>query len=267
MNLLNYKHVKLLALLAALALVLAACGGGEPTATPETAVEATETAEVADSGVTGLCANEYQPLMEGSTWTYEVTDADSTETYTTTVSELSADGFTFTHEFENTTVTQVWVCTPEGLSALEYGDGPEASIVGSGFSADIETLAVTGISFPKELAPGTTWEQTYDVQGNISMGGGVEGTASGTVRHTFTAIGEETVTVPGGSFTAMRVEGTNVISFVGIVSGIVIPIEIEGTTVIWWARDVGMVRSESALDAEGGAPFVGTVQLMSYSLP
>lgn len=267
MNLLNHKYVSPLALLAVLALLLAACGGGEPTPTPEIAVEPTETAEAAGSGVTGLCANEYQPLAQGSSWTYNVTDADGTDTYTTTVSELRADGFTFTHEFESTIVTQVWACTTEGLSALEYGDGPEASIVGGGFSADIETVAATGVSFPKDLAPGVSWEQTYDVQGNISMGGGMEAEATGTVTHSFTAIGEESVTVPAGTFTAIRVEGTNTISFLATVSGVPIPVEIQGPTVIWWVRGVGMVRSESALAVEGGEPFNGMVELISYSLP
>lgn len=268
MNLLKHKHVHRFALLAVLALLLAACGGGEPSPEPGAATEPVEATESPETGgVTGLCANEYQPLAEGSTWTYDRTDADGSDMYTTTVSELRADGFTFTHSFESTVITQLWACTPDGLSALEYSDGPEASVIGGGFSANIETLSATGVSFPKELAPGVSWEQTYDVQGTISMSGGLEGTAAGTVTHSFTAIGEETVTVPAGSFTAMRVEGTNTISFVGNVAGVAIPIEIQGTTVIWWARGIGMVRSESDLAVEGGEPFVGTVELLSYSLP
>lgn len=266
MNLLKHKHAHRLTLLAVLALLLAACGGTGPEPTATEPVEAPES--TATSGVTGLCANEYQPLAQGSSWTYNTTEVDgSVNVYTTTVSELSDEGFTLTHSFENTVVTQLWACTPEGLSALEYGDGPEASVIGGGFSSDIETIGVTGVTFPKELAPGVSWEQTYDVQGTISMGGGMDGAASGTVTHSFTAIGEESVTVPAGSFTAIRVEGTNNITFVGNVGGISIPIEIEGPTVIWWVRGIGMVRSESTLAVEGGEPFVGTVELLSYSLP
>ncbi|MCL4257443.1 MAG: hypothetical protein KJZ53_02810 [Anaerolineales bacterium] len=284
--------IKLFALLALAALLLAACGGGgKPNATSEGELEPVATAETGGPGGTdgggsasGLCANEYQPLTQGAAWTYrrsdgdssdtndddsdaDSPDVDSSDTYTTMVSELRADGFTFTHNFDSVVVTQEWRCTPEGLSALNYSDGPEASVSGTGFSGNFETLSVTGVSFPKELVPGATWEQTYEVQGTMSMGGGMEGTATGTVVHSYTAIGEETVNIPSGSFTAMRVEGTNTINFSANVSGITIPLVIESNTVMWWVRGMGMVRNESTLAFEDGSPFTSTVELVGYSMP
>src|SRR5690554_3684409 len=99
----------------ALAALLAACGGQEP-APGESPTAAAPATSPSASGGSGLCANEYLPVVQGATWSYTGTGLEESYSYTTTVSEVRADGFEYTHNFDNLVVAQQWGCSTAGLA-------------------------------------------------------------------------------------------------------------------------------------------------------
>ncbi len=66
------------------------------------------------------------------------------------------------------------------------------------------------------------------------------------VHQEFTATGVETVTVPAGTFAAIRVEGKGSVKISGLPAGIpagMMPSEIPIGFTEWYARGVGLLRS------------------------
>ncbi|MCX8024823.1 MAG: hypothetical protein N3A60_06445, partial [Thermanaerothrix sp.] len=72
----------------------------------------------------------------------------------------------------------------------------------------------------------------------------------------------ETVTVPAGTFDALRVtcEVNHAMSMMGGIS-----MTLEDRYTQWLARGVGMVKSVGQTDGEGQPPY--TIELLSYRLP
>ncbi len=86
---------------------------------------------------------------------------------------------------------------------------------------------------PAEITPGDTWQQTADwdaTSPEINM--------SGRFVFDYTAVGYENVTVPFGSFNALRVNATIRIEVTGfrILAGTY-------TTTTWMVPDVGIIKS------------------------
>lgn len=272
MNEFRKMDFKPAAALALVALLLAACGGGGPSSPSEAPdsgePSATATSPSGTGGMgSGLCANLYLPIVQGASWTYSGSGIEEPYEYTTTVSEVRADGFEYTHTFDDLVLTQQWGCTPAGLAALEYGNGPEAIINTSGMTIAYETIDSSGVSLPSDLAVGQSWTQTYTVQGVMEVEG-LTMNSTGTVTHTFTAVGEESVTVPAGTFAALRVEGNSLIDLqASMDGGFLLPFTFDSDVVIWWVPNVGMVRSESLVSIEGADAFTDTTVLLSYSIP
>ena len=124
----------LFAMLVLAALLLAACGGAEPTAEAELDTEAeldagaeAEAEAPAEAEASGPCANPYYPVQEGLSHSYLGISTDSEFTFTTTITAVRADSFTLISEFDGVTVTQEWACTEDGLMALTYGGGAAAA--------------------------------------------------------------------------------------------------------------------------------------------
>lgn len=250
----------LFAVLALSAMLLVACGGASPSA----AVTATPT-EAAPAA--GLCSNIYFPVVEGATYTYAGNGPTGDFTYTSTVTNVHEDGFTFTHQFDDLTATQEWNCSEEGIAALDFGGGPEATITTSGLSGSFETVSSTGVSVPRNLVMGQTWTQSFEIQGSMEFSGQTA-TAGGTVTQTYTGVREESVTVPAGTFTAVVVEGTNEFNLqISLEGGISVPFAFSSNTTSWWVPNVGWVKSESSASSEGGEAFGGSTELVSYVIP
>jgi hypothetical protein len=73
------------------------------------------------------------------------------------------------------------------------------------------------------------------------------GTMDMTIRAANTVVGEGAVTVPAGSYQALKVE---TVSTVGIVMGGRAPIETVTTSTAYWVKGVGMVKT-TAKSASG----------------
>jgi hypothetical protein len=271
----NGKMMKLVGLSFVLSLLMACSLGGSPstpqeeTAVPENAAQEEVTEEASlptesagSNGGTGPCANPYYPVREGATWNYQGTSS-LTEPYTFTdsISSVRADGFTLTSEFDELTRTQEWACTPDGIVALQLGGG----LTTAQTSLTVETQSASGVTYPAEVDAGDTWSHSIEFTGTMDIAGN-PGDAEGSTRSDFTALGVESVSVPAGTFEAMKVEIQTTFEATVTFQGVSVPVTFTTTTLSWYAEGVGWVKSDSSGDFMGQA-YTDTIELQSYSLP
>jgi hypothetical protein len=250
---------------------LATSAAGEATATTAS-VEPEATATSADNngaeptvdpnnfiGETA-CDTLYFPLRQGASWNY----SGEGMTLNWTVVEVSGDQ-------ENATVTMVadvgsdvsidyhWSCTSEGVVSYDFGVGSFsiAEVEGMG-DLQFEVTDASGSFLPPgDLTPGMTWENSYTIQSSFSVEG-QSFSSSATSSQTYTAIGLETVTVPAGTFEAMRVDSVG--SVTSTAMGQSFTSDISAT--YWFAEGVGLLKtSSSSLDV------VSILELTSYNIP
>ncbi|MEW6405789.1 MAG: hypothetical protein AB1649_28690 [Chloroflexota bacterium] len=255
-----------------LTLTLAACGGGPTVAEPtQAAALPAETPTATTTAPTGLCANPLFPVVQGATWTYKLTGGPSGEfTYTDTITEVRENGFTVTSLFDfepdDLTRTHEWRCTPEGLVALSYGGAGSIGLSTQDLSAEFITSNITGVTIPSNITPGMTWPYGLNVDGDMKLPDGRTATATGTLTLNFQEAGTESVTVPAGTFDATRIEMASNFNFTAAFEGVDIPMQITGTSTLWYAPGVGLVKSTETGNM-GGAPVSSTTELQSYSIP
>lgn len=235
----------------------------EPTATePPATVEATSSpAAEADA-----CTNQYYPVREGATWSYASTGGPAGDySFTDTISSVRADGFTLTSQFGDLTRTQEWACQPEGLVALQLG-GPSAAMLNSQeMQLNLEVRDATGVTFPSQINAGDQWQHNLDFEGEMTMAG-QQGSAEGNAQNNFTAVGMESVTVPAGTFDAMKVRVETTISIEVSYQGLSLPVTFSANYDYWFAEDVGWVRAAGTGEIVGTS-FTDTIELQSYTIP
>jgi hypothetical protein len=269
----SYSRKALLPILFVAAMALAACGGTPTPAPtiepggekPTAAAAATESSGGATG--TGLCSNDFFPVVVGASWTYSSEGSLGPTTWTSTITDVSESGFTMTNQYDELTATQQWSCTAEGLAALEYGGGPEATLTASGVQGTFETTDTSGVSFPTHIAAGDTWSQSFTIHGDMQLSADQSGTADGTVTQSFNAVGLETVETAAGSFEGMRVDAAINFDLQITVQGISVPITFASTMSNWWVQGVGWVKSDSTTTIEGSEPFASSTQLTSFTIP
>ncbi len=235
-----------------------------PSATP-IQPEASSTVESL-SATGGACSNAYLPVVQGATWSYDVTGGpNGTTSYTDTISAVSGDSFTLTTTLEDLTRTQRWSCGADGLVALDFG-GASATLAVANLQTEFDTTESTGVTLPANVSPGDTWSQTFTLEGTQTITGDQTVQAEGKVKYELTAAGMESVTVPAGTFEALRVDGTTSMDLTVQMSGFTVPMTITGTIVRWYAPDVGYIQSveqSNVFDTEVEV----TTELASYDIP
>lgn len=265
----------ILALLAAASLAGCSMGAAAPTAAPtlpptQAATQPpamTSTPEPSPSAESrGACDNPLFPVVKGATWTYSGTGgASGAYSYTDTITDVRADGFTVTSQFDdNLTRTQEWACKPEGLVALQL-PGAAAAITTTQFKATFETSNVQGVTIPASVDPGDKWNFSLTIKGTQEVSG-VKAETSGDAAYDFTAVGMESVTVPAGTFDAMKVDGVLTLDLTATVSGLSIPVKITMNNTLWFAPGVGMVKTVSQ-GSVAGTSINDTLELQSYNIP
>ena len=232
-----------------------------PTATEPATVEATSPAAEADA-----CTNQYYPVREGATWSYASTGGPAgAYSFTDTISSVRANGFTLTSQFGDLTRTQEWSCQPEGLVALQLG-GPSAAMLNSQeMQLNLQVRDATGVTFPSQINAGDQWQHSLDFEGNMTVAG-QEGSAEGNAQNDFTAVGMESVTVPAGTFEAMKVQVQTTISIEVSYQGLSIPVTFSANYDYWFAEGVGWVRAAGTGEIVGTS-FTDTIELQSYNVP
>src|SRR5687768_7275902 len=214
----------------------------------------------------GLCANPYYPVREGSTWTYKSTGGPAGEYgFTDTITSVREDGFTLTTQFGDLTRSQEWACQPEGLVALQLGGAPAAMLNSQDVQLTLDVKDTSGITFPSQINSGDQWQHNADFEGNMSVMN-QEGTATGNAQMSFTAVGNESVTVPAGTFDAMRLDVDTNLNFDVTYQGLSIPVTFSGKYTYWFAPDVGWVKASGA-GTVAGTSFSETTELQSYNIP
>jgi hypothetical protein len=246
-----------------------ACNIGTSSPTQENGQTSNPTQPSTNNSITGgLCDNALFPVKQGATWTYFNTGSPSGDfSYTDTITDVRADGFTLTTQFTDLVRTQEWQCEAGGLKALEMGGtGAAASISTQGTNAEFTTTGVTGISLPKEITPGMQWQYSLNMQGVTAMPGDQNAQSTGTFSLTMQEMGKETVTVPAGTFEAVKFQATSLVQITADFQGLQVPVTMNGTSLIWYAPGVGYIKSVENSDFSG-TPFTSTTELQSYSLP
>jgi len=252
----------------ALVLALLACNfirpAGEELPVPEP-VEPTPTNQP-ESDEGEICFNPLYPVKAGATWTYASSGSfEGDYRFTDTITEVRQDGFTLTSQFDELTRTQEWACNPEGLTSLTFGGGAAAGITTSGVQMDLTTSNIQGVNLPKTVNPGDQWNYSLDFEGTLEITGN-SADVQGTADYTFNAIGEESVTVPAGTFDTMKIHVEMVLDMQITFSGINTPAEFTSSSDVWFAPGVGWVKTSGSGDIMGTA-YNETIELQSYDIP
>jgi hypothetical protein len=214
----------------------------------------------------GQCANAYYPVREGATWTYESTGSPAgSYSFTDTVTSVRDDGFTLTTEFEDLTRTQEWSCRPEGLVALELGGASAAAITGEDTQLELVVNNVTGVTYPNTIQAGDQWQHNLDFTGSMNIAG-QEGSATGNSQTSFTAVGTESVTVPAGTFDAMKVQIDTELNITVSFQGLNVPVTFSGSYDYWFVQRAGWVKASGSAEM-GGQSFSEMIELQAYNIP
>jgi len=264
----NYKrHIRVTLTLLLVALLVQACNAGlpQPPNTQTLEPAPTQTARPQD-GEQGLCSNPLYPVKTGATWTYNSTGSLSGDfSFTDTITALREDGFTLSSQINGVTLTQEWVCKPEGLASLTFGGGAAGGISTSGAKMDLTTSNVQGVILPKTISAGDQWPYSLDFEGDIELTG-MTAETQGTAGFTFNALGEESVTVPAGTFNALKIHVDLRLDMEITYSGFTAPAVITIPSDVWYAPGVGWVKAASSGDIFGTA-FDEAIELQSYNIP
>ncbi len=222
----------------------------------------------------GFCYNPYYPVALGAARTYQVTGASSP--VTNTITDLSEDGFTETWVSPDSTIMQKWECLPEGLVNMSSAFDEETLAAVTDEIRVVGDATVEGISIPVPLNIGDSWEQTSS--GAISPDDD-DAKLIFTTTVSRTAVGMETVTVPAGTFEAIRVDSIVVMdSILDTPEGTLPFLTSTSAGSLWLAEGIGAVKITSGIVAEGKEIKPGkelpiwfeatiTHELIAYELP
>jgi len=275
-------HLKLLSMVGILLTTTLACsltGGANPVSSLQTLIPAEAQTQVVSMltpaatdpagtpsvpSSNGACDNPLYPVVAGASWSYSLTGPLS-DTFTRSITALTSDSFTDQDVFgSGTTRSGHWTCDAGTLIALDPSGGSAntANVQSAGVDSDFQTTYADGVTFPAEINPGTSWTQDITLEGVQNLNGQSIPTKSETA-YSCTAGEYETVTVPAGTFDAIRVDCQVNIKMTITMAGMEIPSNFDSTTTAWHAAGVGMVRSVTDL----GAGISTTIELTAYNIP
>jgi hypothetical protein len=188
------------------------------------------------------CGNPYYPVVNGAEWTY----TGPTGQFTHTLATGDNGAFTDTVKSgENTFIIQ-GLCLQGGDINLLDTPGNSLSFSGSGGSSTMKTTKNDGVSLPGDIQKGDDWSQTIGVE--VSAG---NRTMDFTIDTTFTAVDYETITVPAGTFNALKVVESSDMGGP------------EPTMInLWYVQNVGSIKTEIKM---GDQTLIN--ELVSYNIP
>lgn len=230
--------------LAGLVLFGAGCASSP---TPQGGSAQTPSAPVAMHG--GNCDNEYYPLKKGTKVSYATHYPGHDSTYSWEVTDATDDSATVTYTFSPTLhPTSEITCGADGVRAKTFMDMGAMS----GGSVTAKTISSSGSILPKDVHTGSVWTSRYEVETENNMPAAAKlgmKTSHMVVSTTSTAIGEESVTVPAGTFTALKVEAK---MLTHMTLGANMPaIDTQTTSISYFVEGKGLVKTETT-DSRGG---------------
>jgi hypothetical protein len=245
-----------------LLLPLAGCRRGEtPPAADNAGAAANANAPATQAAAETRCGVPYYPVRAGLEKQYRVTyerNAAPAADYTEGYANIGPDSFTLRYQFPELSVSTGWNCTGEGMVALEYGN---LDFARQSNNFKMETVGRTGVTVPAadRWREGGEWRSSYEIRTELAGPQGASGRGSGTIEITNRVVGRERVTVPAGTYDALKVESTMAMKLTVRVGQMTVPTNTNVRNTTWFAENVGMVRAVSA-----GGDFAGaTTELVS----
>lgn len=243
-------------LLASLTLIGAGCGQSanvNPSvgASAENQRPAPHTVVVTPSDT---CGNPYYPFKAGLAITYGITSsakASADSDYTLRVLEASGASATIRSEMSNGVTADVQVDCAAGTVAMKGAFDLGAAMEGTKVKTTV--ISSSGTFMPANVAVGTVWSNAQTMKVETTGGPAGMGPITTTTEADSKAIAQENVTVPAGSYDALKVEVTRTTTMEGLAmpSGVKLPpgmkIPTPPPTVTvsteWWVKGIGMVKS------------------------
>ena len=231
--------------------------GGCRTTTENTSTTGSSTPAKSSAVAGGGCDNAYYPATPTLQKTYRATYTGGklpTSTYTESYTNFTKDGFIQKTQFPpmetkagKTDVTSIehgFRCGAEGLMALEYANvnaGQESRF-------KFKTVKSDGISFPHEndWNIGKKWQAHFEVEGLPSDDEKIPMMLKdGNFTLDYEIVSAEKVTVPAGSYETFKIAMTVTSKMNLGMQGRSMPMNLPPfKNFVWFAKDVGMVKSE-----------------------
>ena len=203
-----------------------------------------------------LCSNQYFPSGLGDTWEYSGSNsAIGAYNRTDTVTRSSAEGFRVSTILADVTYEVNYGCSAAGLTANDpIQQYAGALLSGPNAPVNVKLTSNSGITLPAKIAPGDTWQQTADFKASSQ-----DLNVNGRFVFDYTSVGYENVTVPFGTFYALRVDATIrvEVSAFRVLAGTY-------TTSTWMVPEVGTIKSEGTSHVSG-IDFTDGMQLAGFS--
>ncbi len=206
--------------------------------------------------VSGACVNAYYPATPTLKRTYKTSFAGnslSPSTYTESFKNFTSDGYTYRMNFEPResakaggealTLEGGIKCSPQGLMLMEYANLQ----AGNAMNVKVKTTKAEGVTYPveSEWKVGKKWNMKYDVemQFDQKLMPQMKVNPQGTYEMDWEIVGQEAVTVPAGTFDALKVILTFKNNISMSMGGVKIPSGAAFQSTVWVAKDVGMVKT------------------------
>jgi hypothetical protein len=205
------------------------------------------------SSAWAACDHPYFPSAANTTWQYQ--SSLKNQQNTTTVLSNNGSSFVLENNFGTLKVKNTIKCEADGsLTQSEY-----PSMTGLSANMKIETLSSEGVAFPAaaKWVVGASWTNSFKVKISVSMGAQAM-TQSGTMNISSKIVGQETIKVPAGTFSALKVTQTIQQDMQMSVGGKSTPMKNTITTTTWYAKNVGVVKSIASTI---------TTQLLKFTKP
>lgn len=212
-------------------------------------------AEDKPGSASAQCDNPYYPVGPSISRKYHVSYPKgmlSDRDYTESFSDFSGDTFTVNTDFGNVAAHIKWRCTADGLLATQYNNSIEMK--STGHSVSVDTIDSKGVTFPNadKWQTGEKWNAEYHISETVNTGGKSIVASKGTVDQDGEVLGTEQVTVPAGTFQAVKIKISSHMDLTMNVTGAKgMPINIKLETTAWMAKDTGMVKSVTKLGGSG----------------
>lgn len=186
-------------------------------------------------------------------------------TFSYQIGNVREDGFTMDIEYSSGVfASEEWSCANGDLTMLDPGGGAAGSLATlNGVTAQIDTDDNVGITLPGTINMSDTWQQVLNIEGSVRLPDGREGSASGTYTASYEAVGNEEVTVPAGTFEAIRIDVVMVYDLLVTVEDLEVPVTTGATQNLWYKPGVGLVQVFSTSDTMLNE----TIVLMRYIIP
>lgn len=208
------------------------------------------------TALSSLCSNAYFPNTSGDKWEYTGTDSViGTYNRTDTITDSSSASFTQETNLGNVTYSVTYDCSTVGLTSRNPIQQYAGALLNNpDVPVDVKLTSNSGVSLPTRINPGDTWQQTADWEATSQ-----QLNVNGRFVFNYAAAGYESITVPAGTYNALRVTTTiqvEVTSF-HVTAG-------SYTIVSWWVPEIGLVKSEGTSHVTG-INFTDSMELTKFT--